>query len=103
MGWIAATENLSRVNSVMHDPSRYHTQLWKLRRVQVLNRCGFRCVRCGKPGRLEVHHKTKIADGGSDDLENLEALCRKCHFRAHKRRIRDPEHAEWIDFIESRQ
>lgn len=27
----------------------------------------------------EVNHLTAKADGGTDDLENLEAICRECH------------------------
>lgn len=43
------------------------------------------CELCKGRGRLtpatEVHHKAKIADGGTNDEENLQALCRKCHSR----------------------
>lgn len=84
-----------------HDPSRYRTREWRQARAAVLRRCNFRCEQCGRPGRLEVHHKAKIREGGSDDLDNLEALCRACHFAQHKRKPRTPERAEWIALLES--
>lgn len=41
------------------------------------------CNRCEENGRIipatEVHHKIPKASGGSDDIENLEALCHACH------------------------
>jgi len=43
------------------------------------------CESCKGNGRLtpatEVHHKVKIADGGTHDGTNLQALCRVCHSR----------------------
>ncbi|WP_373273521.1 HNH endonuclease [Vibrio parahaemolyticus] len=32
---------------------------------------------------LEVHHLTRLADGGADCPENVIALCPTCHRRAH--------------------
>ena len=32
---------------------------------------------------LEVHHKTPLAEGGADVLENTEALCPNCHRKRH--------------------
>ena len=92
-----------------HDPTRYRSRLWKQRRAQALHRSGFRCERCGQPGRLEVHHKIRIADGGADELDNLECLCRRCHFAEHeskprsnrtRKRLELPGRAEWDRLIE---
>lgn len=33
---------------------------------------------------LEVHHMTRISDGGPDDPENVIALCPNCHRRVHE-------------------
>ena len=47
-----------------------------------------RCESCGqhinKVGRLEVHHKVSVRDGGSNERGNLLGLCRSCHKKAHK-------------------
>lgn len=32
---------------------------------------------------LEVHHLTRLADGGADCPENVIALCPTCHRKAH--------------------
>lgn len=80
-----------------HDPSRYRSKQWKLARLDALRRAGWKCEKCGKAGRLEVHHKVRIADGGTDELENLQCLCRKCHFAKHEK---TPGRAEWKAFVD---
>lgn len=52
------------------------------KRFFVLKRNHFACVRCGASGvgvRLEVHHRVPFAQGGSDNLSNLETLCFDCN------------------------
>lgn len=42
------------------------------------------CVSRGEPlpaDRLEVDHIIEVAHGGTDDLDNLRAVCRPCHRR----------------------
>lgn len=60
---------------------------------EVLFRANGQCERCRKPGPflrrtdstpyLEVHHKTQLAVGGEDTLENAIALCPNCHRELH--------------------
>jgi 5-methylcytosine-specific restriction protein A len=33
------------------------------------------CVRCGSTRRLQVHHRTPLARGGTNELDNLQLLC----------------------------
>ena len=42
------------------------------------------CAVCGKEGYVEIHHKTPIILGGTDDHDNLICLCPDCHDEAHK-------------------
>jgi 5-methylcytosine-specific restriction protein A len=42
----------------------------------------------GKP-YLEVHHITRMSDGGADSPENVVALCPNCHRRVHEGRDGD--------------
>ena len=52
------------------------------KRFFVMKRDHFACVRCGASGvgvRLEVHHRVPFAQGGSDQLSNLETLCYECN------------------------
>ena len=55
---------------------------WRAVRRQVLNRDGWKCVKCGRRGRLEVDHIEPMHDGKFVyDLDALQALCRGCHIR----------------------
>ncbi len=40
------------------------------------------CERCGEPAEL-AHHIIRKREGGADDEDNLEALCRRCHEAEH--------------------
>ena len=67
--------------------SRRHRSLdarrWALVRRLVFDRDGWRCRACNRAGRLEVHHRVALEDGGEPyALGNLCALCRPCHFAA---------------------
>ena len=51
---------------------------------------GFEFIPCEKCGgtAVDIHHKTPKGMGGNkdaDNIENLEALCRACHTKAHNR------------------
>ena len=39
------------------------------------------CVQCGSTHYLSAHHVDPRRDGGRDSLENLVALCARCHGR----------------------
>ena len=47
------------------------------------------CELCSADGRVTpaemVHHRLKAADGGTNDWDNLQALCQSCHSRLHAR------------------
>ena len=53
------------------------------------------CEQCEKEGRLtlaeEVHHILPLTDGGTNDAENLMALCKSCHSRIT---VRDGRNAQ---------
>lgn len=59
------------------------TRAWRTLRAQVLQRDGHRCVQCGSPGPLAVHHVVPVAEGGAMSLDNLTILCEPCHRAAH--------------------
>lgn len=53
---------------------------WKERRREVLARDGGRCVKCGTNTQLlDVHHIISRSEGGTDELDNLITLCKRCH------------------------
>lgn len=68
--------------SVPETEPRRRESLSLRKRFFVLKRDHFACVRCGASGvgvRLEVHHRSPFAKGGSDSLANLETLCYGCN------------------------
>ncbi len=66
----------------------YTTRQWENIRKAVLQRDNFTCQKCGRQGKehatrksdvLIVHHKKERTLGGSDENDNLETLCPRCH------------------------
>ena len=86
--------------------SKFHARLssrkWQRIRKLVFRRDGYKCVKCGKRGRLEAHHVTDLADGGSAwDMDNLAAYCRSCHIAHHQESAPppDPEREAWARLV----
>jgi len=54
---------------------------------QVLAQCGRCCCICRrfKPIRLQVHHIKQRSQGGTNDPDNLIALCINCHIDVHSK------------------
>lgn len=42
------------------------------------------CVLCGETEGLEVHHIKYRSEGGTDDMNNLVTLCKRCHAIQHE-------------------
>lgn len=57
-------------------------------RARVMARDGHTCQAkgCGNTRFLEVHHKTPVAAGGTNEPENLITLCSGCHRALHERK-----------------
>ena len=89
--------------------SRHHTHLnarrWAAVRRAVLKRDGFRCVECGRAGKLEVDHIVPMQrEPGQDpyDPNGLQVLCRACHIektRLENRRPLTPAEAAWRGLV----
>ena len=81
--------------------SRYHHRPenrrgWTAIRARAIRAAGRRCRRCGRPGRLEVHHPTQLSHGGTH-AQVLEVVCRTCHFVEHH--TPDPARLAWVKFL----
>ncbi len=91
--------------------SRHHNQLHKKRwaRVRrfVFERDGWRCVSCGRPGRLECDHITPLEREPLQDpfdVNGLQTLCRGCHIEKTARENRGPvtpEQVAWREYVDS--
>ena len=71
---------------------RMPSAAWSRLRRAVLDRDGWTCQRCGRPGRLEVHHVNRVAD--DNRIENLSTFCRACHIALHAPPVA-PDVAAW--------
>jgi len=45
----------------------------------VWDRNGWECQRCGTHRDLTIDHITSLASGGTDDMDNLQTLCKSCN------------------------
>ena len=89
--------------------SRHHTHLnarrWAAVRRDAFERDGFRCVECGRNGRLECDHVTPMQrEPGQDpyDPNGLQTLCRACHLAkttTENRRPFTPAEAAWRELV----
>ena len=89
--------------------SRHHVHLnarrWAQMRRAVFERDGYRCVRCGRPGRLECDHVIPLErESGQDpyDPDGCQTLCRRCHIektRQENRRAPTPAEAAWRELV----
>ena len=89
--------------------SRHHTRLnarrWDAVGRAVLKRDGFRCVMCGKSGKLECDHITPLQREPCQDpydINGLQALCRTCHIektRRENRRPLTPAELAWRELV----
>ena len=77
--------------------SHHHLTLnarrWDAVRRAVFERDDYRCVECGRAGRLEVDHVTPLQrEPGQDpfDINGLQTLCRACHIEKTRRENRRP-------------
>lgn len=61
----------------------YASKRWQLVRLRVFERDGWRCVLCGRAGRLECDHDPPLhalpAAADPCDPAGLRTLCRACH------------------------
>lgn len=55
---------------------------WRCRRNETIPRQRFRCARCGREKRLQVHHLT-YDHVGDERPADLVALCLTCHWTIH--------------------
>ena len=89
--------------------SRHHAALssrrWEAVRRIVFKRDGYRCVMCGKAGRLECDHINSMQrEPGQDpyDPNGCQTLCRTCHLAKtadERRPALTPAQLEWRHLV----
>ena len=75
---------------------RRYPKGWSRFRRYILDRDGWRCAACSRPGRLEVSHIVAVHVDPSRELDpdNVRVLCRACHLKADAKPI-SPETLAW--------
>ena len=71
-------QHVRRLKYAAHLASDY----WKAIRKKVLQRARGLCEKCHRFKAVEVHHKT-YKNFGHERMEDLQALCKRCHDRSH--------------------
>lgn len=69
------TPTYSRAAALARSPSRYTEAEW-------LALCAFhnhRCLACGRKRKLTADHIVPLYLGGSDDITNIQPLCKPCN------------------------
>lgn len=69
-------------NPYGHEPPedpRRQAAWWRMVRAAVFKKAKRRCQRCRQHVSLTVHHIVPRSEEGTDDLDNLVALCVDCH------------------------
>ena len=83
-----------------------NSKRWKAVRLEALRRDGFRCVKCGGVGRLQVDHIKRVEPHNPElwfDLDNLQSLCGTCHSRKTAIEVGitplDPQRQAWRELV----
>jgi 5-methylcytosine-specific restriction endonuclease McrA len=65
------------------------TEEWKRKRSLIMNRDGYKCMKCGSKLELQVHHKYYLVGKKAWQYpsEVLITLCDSCHLKEHKYNI----------------
>jgi hypothetical protein len=61
------------------ESSRSRPRISEAVRIEVWNRDGGKCVRCGSRVNLEYDHIIPVSKGGGNTARNIELLCEKCN------------------------
>lgn len=67
-------------------PSPEYGNLWNKRRWAIFKACGYICQMCGRYGKgnLVLHHIVPISISHDNSSQNLQVLCKRCHYLIHK-------------------
>ena len=60
---------------------------WDRIRKSVLARDNYTCRSCRRKDNLTVNHIVQLSQGGTNNLENLQTLCKYCHEKKDNRKI----------------
>ena len=59
-------------------------EVYSVHSYEAFRRFNWRCARCRRGGRLQIHHRKYRSHGGTHRIENLEPVCWNCHRLIHQ-------------------
>lgn len=59
-----------------------HPRLTTEEKAKIIKEAG-KCLDCPSEDNLTVHHKKPLSQGGTNESNNLEVICLKCHKKHH--------------------
>lgn len=59
----------------------YSLQEW----LDICVKCDFKCIVCGEKKPLTADHIIPLSKGGSNNIENIQPLCKPCNSRKHNK------------------
>ena len=88
-----------------HHHGYMNARRWAAIRRAVFKRDGWRCVTCGKPGRLECDHIVPFQHKPNQDpyaIDGLQTLCRSCHIAKTQSENKRPSPARqrWLALVD---
>jgi len=81
-----------------YETQKERISLTKEEKEKILKKYKNKCDLCNIDKKLEFHHKNRVADGGSNDIENIQVLCKECH---QKKTEEQNEAGEFINIMNS--
>ena len=78
-----------RPNQLRRQPRMKRNPISGSLRHEIFKRDCYRCVECGQSNRqtiLHVDHLIPVAQGGTDELGNLQTLCQRCNLAKSNRK-----------------
>lgn len=101
--------NRRRADYAAHSKRVTRTLRWKALRFQALERDEWKCVQCGRRGRLEVDHIEPVRDRPdlAYSLANLQCLCPRHHGQKTRLEVGhpplSPKRQAWRDLLREAQ
>ena len=72
-------KKLKGILTVIYDHLPSFPPDWEERRQHLIQRNGSICASCDKEQHLYLIHEIPLSEGGTNELHNLELICRSCH------------------------
>lgn len=77
---------------------RGYGSYWRKLRLSVLRRDGYLCQVCRAADASEVDHIVPKSSGGTDEPDNLQAICRVCHAKKTQKEAKNAQKQQIFSF-----